>query len=65
MRKRRHNRHRKPIATREIILPDGRITVPPGSPKIVIHTRNGECVGIYCDHPAKVLFVETQEAPSV
>jgi hypothetical protein len=35
--------------------------VPPGSPKILIHTRHGECIGIYCDHPAKVLCVETQD----
>ena len=48
-------------ARREIIIPDGLITVPPGSPKIVIHTRQGKCVGIYCDQPAKVLVVETQD----
>ena len=35
--------------------------MPPGSPKILIHTRQGRCVGIYCDQPAKVLIVETQD----
>ena len=50
-------------ALREIITPDGLIAVPPGSPKILIHTRGGKCVGIYCDQPAKVLCVETQNAP--
>ena len=48
---------------REITTPDGLITVPPGSPKILIHTRQGRCVGIYCDQPAKVLVVETQDDP--
>ena len=43
---------------REIVTPDGCITVPPGSPKILIHTRQGKCVGIYCDQPAKVLTVD-------
>jgi hypothetical protein len=47
----------------EIVTPDGLITVPPGSPKILIHTRQGRCVGIYCDQPAKVLVVETQDDP--
>jgi hypothetical protein len=37
--------------------------VPPGSPKIKIHTRGGKCVGIYCNLPAKVLLVETQDDP--
>ena len=46
-----------------ITTPDGLITVPPGSPKILIHTRGGKCVGIYCDQPAKVLCVETQDDP--
>jgi hypothetical protein len=50
-------------ARREIVTPDGLITVPPGSPKILIHTRQGKCVGIYCDQPAKVLVVETQDDP--
>jgi len=48
---------------REITIPDGLITVPPGSPKILIHTRQGRCVGIYCDQPAKMLVVETQDDP--
>ena len=50
-------------ALREIITPDGLIAVPPGSPKILIHTRQGKCVGIYCDQAAKVLVVETQDDP--
>ena len=37
--------------------------MPPGSPKILIHTRQGRCVGIYCDQPAKVLVVETRDDP--
>ncbi|MCY2989924.1 MAG: hypothetical protein NTY19_18940 [Planctomycetota bacterium] len=48
---------------RELTTPDGLITVPPGSPKILIHTRQGRYVGIYCDQPAKVLVIETQEDP--
>ena len=48
---------------REIVTPDGFITMPPGSPKILVHTRQGKCVGIYCDQPAKVLTVETQGDP--
>ena len=59
----RHHRNRPAKTMREIVLPDGRITVPPGSPKILIHTRQGKCVGIYCDHPGKVLCVETQDDP--
>jgi hypothetical protein len=39
------------------------LTTPPGSPKILIHTRQGRCVGIYCDQPAKILEVETQGSP--
>ena len=46
-----------------IVTPDGSITVPPSSPKILIHVRQGKCVGIYCDQPAKVLVVETQDHP--
>jgi hypothetical protein len=61
MSKRRRNRRAK--IRREIVTPDGYITVPPGSPKILIHTRQGRCVGIYCDQPAKVLIVETQDDP--
>ena len=41
-----------------IATPDGLLTTPPGSPKIMIHTRQGKVVGIYCDQPAKVLVVE-------
>ena len=37
--------------------------MPSGSPKILIHIRQGKCVGIYCDHAAKVLIVETQDDP--
>ena len=48
---------------RKITTPDGLITVPPDSPKILIHTRQGKCVGIYCDQPAKVLCVETEGDP--
>lgn len=29
----------------------GSITMPPGSRKILIHTRQGRGVGIYCDRP--------------
>ena len=32
-----------------IATPDGLLTTPPGSPKIMIHTRQGKVVGIYCD----------------
>jgi hypothetical protein len=53
----------KSTARDYITTPDGSITTPPGSPKIVIHTRSGRCVGIYCDQPAKVLCVETQGNP--
>jgi hypothetical protein len=56
-------RNRRTPACRELTTPDGLITVPPGSPKILIHTRHGRCVGIYCDQPAKVLVVETREDP--
>ena len=41
----------------------GALTTPPGSPKIMIHTRQGQVVGIYCDQPSKVLVVETQDDP--
>ncbi len=33
----------------------GALTTPPGGPRILIHTRQGNCVGIYCDQPAKIL----------
>jgi hypothetical protein len=56
-------RNRRTTTRREIVTPDGLITGPPGSPKILIHTRQGRCVGIYCDQPAKVLCVETQDDP--
>lgn len=59
----KRTRSQRAPARREIITPDGLITVPPGSLKILIHTRGGKCVGIYCDQPAKVLCVETQEDP--
>jgi hypothetical protein len=44
-----------------IATPDGLLTTPPDSPKIVIHTRQGKVVGIYCDEPAKILEVETHD----
>jgi hypothetical protein len=56
----KRTRSRRARARREFTTPDGLITVPAGSPKILIHTRQGRCVGIYCDQPAKVLCVETQ-----
>jgi hypothetical protein len=59
----KRSRSRRAGARREFTTPDGLITVPAGSPKIVIHTRQGRCVGIYCDQPAKVLCVETQGDP--
>ncbi len=59
----KRTRNRRTSARREIVTPDGLITVPPGSPKILIHTRGGRRVGIYCDQPAKVLCVETQGDP--
>ena len=59
----KRTRSRRSPAHCEIVTPDGLITVPPGSPKILIHTRQGRCVGIYCDQPAKVLVVETQDNP--
>lgn len=46
-----------------ITTPDGLLTTPPESPNILIHTRQGRCVGIYCDQPAKILEVETQGSP--
>jgi hypothetical protein len=59
----KRTRNRRATARREFPTPDGLITVPPGSPKILIHTRHGRCVGVYCDQPAKVLCVETQDDP--
>ena len=59
----KRTRNRPASTRRELTTPDGLITVPPGSPKILIHTRQGRCVGIYCDQPAKVLVIETQEDP--
>jgi hypothetical protein len=53
----------KSTAKDYITTRDGLITAPPGRPKILIHTGQGKCVGIYCDQPAKVLCVETQDAP--
>ena len=41
----------------------GALTTPPGSPKILIHKRQGKVVGIYCDQPAKILEIETQDSP--
>ena len=46
-----------------VTTPDGLLTTPPGSPQILIHTRQGKCVGIYCNQPAKILEVETQGNP--
>jgi hypothetical protein len=59
----KRTRERRAIVRREIVTPDSHITVPPGSPNILIHTRQRKCVGIYCDQPAKVLCVETQDNP--
>jgi hypothetical protein len=53
----------KSTAKDYLTTPEGSLTTPPGSPKVLIHTRRGRCVGIYCDQPAKVLFVETQDDP--
>jgi hypothetical protein len=53
----------KSTAKGYITTPDGSLTTPPDSPKILIHTRGGKYVGIYCDQPAKVLCVETQDDP--
>jgi hypothetical protein len=58
----KHTRNRPASAHREIVTPDCLITVPPSSPKIVIHTRQGRIARIYCDQPAKVA-VETRDAP--
>jgi hypothetical protein len=41
---------------------DGSLTTPSGSPKILIHTRQGKIVGVYCDQSAKALEVETQDS---
>ena len=41
----------------------GALTTPTDSPKILTHTRQGKIVGIYCDRPAKILEVETQDDP--
>ena len=46
-----------------IATSDGLLTTPLGSPKILIHTRQGKVVGIYCDQPANVLVVETPDDP--
>jgi hypothetical protein len=46
-----------------IATSDGSLTTPAGSPKILIHTRQGRVVGIYCNQPAKILEVETQDSP--
>src|ERR1022692_3459751 len=44
-----------------LATPNGLLTTPPDSPKILIHARQGKSVGIYCDQPAKVLMVETRD----
>jgi hypothetical protein len=59
----KRTRNRPANTRRETVTPDGLITTPPGSPKILIQIRQGRCVGIYCDQPAKVLVVETQDDP--
>ena len=46
-----------------ITTPEGALTTPPGSPKILIHTRQGKVVGICCSQPAKILEIETQDSP--
>jgi hypothetical protein len=58
-----HNVNQPSNTDRAILTADGLLTTPPGSPKILIHTRRGKCVGIYCDMPAKVLVVETRGDP--
>jgi hypothetical protein len=35
----------------------------PRSPNILIHTRHGQIAGLYCDQPAKILKIETQDLP--
>jgi hypothetical protein len=54
--------HNRPIS-RYSAAPDGRITTPPGSPKILIHVRRGRFFAVYCNQPAKVLCVETKGKP--
>ena len=46
-----------------LTTPDGALTTPPGSPTVLIPTRQGKIAGIYCDQPAKILEVETQDSP--
>jgi hypothetical protein len=44
-------------ARREIVTPDGLVTVPPDSPRILIHTRGGKvicCHGSLSPNRAKV-----------
>ncbi len=38
-----------------------KLTTPPASPRILPHTPQGKIAGIYCDKPAKILEIETQE----
>jgi hypothetical protein len=44
-----------------ILTTTGALTTASGSPKILVHTRGGKVVGIYCDQPAKILEIETQD----
>jgi hypothetical protein len=41
----------------------GALTTPAGSPRFLIHTRAGKIAGIYCDQPAKIMEIETQDSP--
>ena len=38
-------------------------TTPPSSARTLMHKRQGKVVGIYCDQPAKILEIETQDDP--
>ena len=59
----KRNDNHPSIVRHEIVTAEGFVTTPPDSPKIMIHVRRRKCVGIYCDHPAKVLVVETRGDP--
>lgn len=41
------------------------LTTPPGSPKILIHTRQRKVVGIYSDRPAKILQIAANAARTI
>jgi hypothetical protein len=50
-----------PISYAYITTASNSLTTPPGSPRILIHTRRGKIAGIYCNQPAKIFTVETQD----